>query len=106
MGNMPRNWFHHSLKDLWQAFRELLRNLDSDHPEETGTDAVEHCIAEFEKIDPFSDAFRYPDRKGQPFDIDHESIDLSHLRDTVQVIENYFMAGDAFLSEFKDAPPG
>ena len=105
MGNVPENWSHHSLKDLWQAFRELLRNLDSDHPEETGIDAVEHCIIEFEKIDPFSDAFRYPDRKGQPFDIDHESIDLPHLRDTVQVIENYFMASDAFLSELKDASP-
>ena len=105
MGDVTRKRTHHKLEDLWEDFRTLLRNLDSDHLQEKATDAVEYCIAEFEKIDPFSDAFRYPDRKGQPFDIDHESIDLPHLRDTVQVIENYFMASDAFLSELKDAPP-
>ena len=106
MGNMPRNWSHHKLENLWGDYRTLLRNLGSDHPEEKGTDAVEHCIAEFAKIDPFSETFRYPiSRKGQPFDISHESIDLLQLRDTVQAIENYFMGSDGLLSNLQDAQP-
>ena len=104
LGNLPRkNRSHHKLEDLWKDFRTLLRNLNSDHPE-MGTDAVEHCIAEFAKIDPFSETFRYPtSRKGQPFDISHESIDLLQLRNTVQAIENYFMGIDGFLSNLQDA---
>ena len=103
LGNLPRkNRSHHKLEDLWKDFRTLLRNLNSDHPE-MGTDAVEHCIAEFAKIDPFSETFRYPSsRKGQPFDISHESIDLLQLRDTVQAIENYFMGSDGFLGNLQD----
>ena len=106
LGHLPRNnRSHHKLEDLWKDFRTLLRNLNSDHPE-MGTDAVEHCIAEFAKIDPFSETFRYPiSRKGQPFDISHESIDLLQLRDTVQAIENYFMGSDGFLSNLQDAQP-
>ena len=104
MGNVPRNWSHHRLEDLWSDFRTLLCNLGSDHPEEQGTDGVEHCIAEFAKIDPFSETFRYPSsKKGQPFDICHEGIDLLQLRNTVQAIENYFMAGDGLLSALRDA---
>ena len=69
-------------------------------------DAVEHCIAEFAKIDPLSETFRYPiSRKGQPFDISHESIDLLQLRDTVQAIKNYFMGSDGLLSNLQDAQP-
>ena len=88
MGNVAMDWSHHRLEDLWRDYRTLLRNLGSDHPEEQGTDAVEHCIAEFAKIDPSSATFRYPSsRKGQPFDISHENIDLLQLRDTVQAIK-------------------
>ena len=106
MGNMSRNWSHHKLEYLWGDYRTLLRNLGSDHPEEKGTDVVEHCISEFAKIDPFSETFRYPiSRKGQPFDISHESIDLLQLRDTVQAIENYFMGSDGLLSNLQDAQP-
>lgn len=106
MGNVQRNWSDHNLENLWGAYRKLLRNLGSDHPEEKGTDAVEHCIAEFAKIDPFSATFRYPfDRKGQPFDFSHESINLLQLCDTVQAIENYFVGSAGFLSDIKDAQP-
>ena len=100
LGNMPRkNRPHHKLEDLWKDFRALLRNLNSDHPE-MGTDAVEHCIAEFGKIDPSSVTFRYPEKR-----IGRESIDLLHLRNTVQKIEAYFMAADGFLSNLQDAQP-
>ena len=106
MGDVAPNWAHHRLEDLWSDFRALLRNLDADHPEEQGTEAVEQCIAEFAKIDPFSETFRYPtSRKGQPFEIDHEMIDLLQLRSTVQAIDNYFTGTDGFLGHLMDAQP-
>lgn len=104
MGNVAANWSHHRLEDLWRDFRTLLRNLGSDHPEAQGTEAVEQCIAEFAKIDPVSESFRYPrSRKGQPFDVDCETVDLLQLRNTMQAIENYFMGADGYLSNLKDA---
>lgn len=106
IGNVAPNWSHHRLEDLWRDFRTLLRNLDADHPEERGTDAVEQCIAEFAKIDPFSETFRYPsDRKGQPFETDHKIVDLWQLRDTMQAIENYFMGSNGFLESFRAIDP-
>jgi len=106
MGNIASDWKHHRLEDLWSDFRKLLRNLDADYPEEQGTKAVEHCIAEFAKIDPISDTFRYEtSRKGQPFKTDHEMIDLWQLRAGMQTIENYFMAADGFLDHLMEAPP-
>jgi hypothetical protein len=106
MGNVSPNWSHHKLEDLWRDFRTILRSLDSDHPEEGGTDAVEQCIAEFAKIDPFSETFRYPmSRKGDPFDVGCEAVDLLQLRDTMHAIENYFMGTDGFLGSVKDAQP-
>lgn len=70
------------------------------------TEAVEQCIAEFAKIDPFSETFRYPtNRKGQSFDVDDDVIDLLQLRDTMRAIENYFMGSDGFLGNLKNAQP-
>lgn len=106
MGNIASNWSHHRLEDLWRDFRTLLRHLGADQPEEQGTEAVEQCIAEFAKIDPFSETFRYPtNRKGQSFDVDDDVIDLLQLRDTMRAIENYFMGSDGFLGNLKNAQP-
>ena len=106
MGSTTPNWSHHRLQDLWRDFRTLITSLDGDHQDEQGTEAVEQCIAEFAKIDPFSETFRYPTRrKGQPFAVPYEMIDLLQLRDTMQAIENYFMCADGILdSDIAMAP--
>jgi len=78
----------------------LLRNIGSGDSDEDGTDAVEQCVAEFAKLDPISQTFRYPaNRKGQPFDFSHETVDLFELRSTMLAIENYFMGCDGYLGE-------
>ena len=101
-----RHFLELTLKAMLEEYGLMGNVPRSDHPEEKGTDVVEHCIAEFAKIDPFSETFRYPiSRKGQPFDISHESIDLLQLRDTVQAIENYFMGSDGLLSTLQNAQP-
>ena len=106
MGDVTSNWSHHKIEDLWRNFQTLLQSLGGEDTEEDGTEAVEQCIAEFAKIDPFSETFRYPTtRKGQPFDVGCERIDLLRLRDTMQKIENYFIGADGFLGNLKDAQP-
>ena len=84
---------HHKLEELWGDFRELLRHFHLEHTGEEDVRAVERCIAEFAKIDPLSQTFRYPtSKRGQPFEIDYEGIDLLHLCGTMNAIENYFDA--------------
>ena len=102
-GGIEPNWSSHKLEYLWERFVALLRSLGAEDPTDA-TAAVEHCIAEFAKIDPSSDTFRYPhDRKGQPFGVDDVAVDLLHLRDTMQAIENYFMGCEGFLGELLGA---
>lgn len=106
MGGVPANWSQHKLDELWSDFRILLRNIGSGHSDEDGTDAVEQCVAEFAKLDPISQTFRYPaNRKGQPFDFGHETVDLLELRNTMLAIENYFMGCDGYLEESQNAQP-
>lgn len=98
LGELTSSWNHHRLEDLWRDYRTLLRAVGEETSEEQGTRAVEQCVAEFAKIDPASDAFRYPTRRrGQPFGTELEMLDLISLRNTMQGIENYFLAADGFL---------
>lgn len=98
VGGLTASWSHHRLEDLWRDYRTVLGAAGGETPTDQGTDAVAHCIAEFAKIDPTSDAFRYPtSRRGQPFAIEIEILDLLALRDTMQAIVNYFLAVEGFL---------
>ena len=84
----------------------LTHNLNVDRSGEQDFEAVENCVAEFAKIDPLSQTFRYPtSRRGQPFEIDHEGIDLLHLQETMKAIENYFEGWDGFLDNMKYSQP-
>lgn len=104
LGSITSTWSHHRLEDLWRDYRTLLRAVGAEAPEDQSTDAVERCVAEFAKIDPASDTFRYPtNRKGQPFDTELEILDLLPLRETMQGIETYFLAVDGFLDSAANA---
>jgi len=98
LGDLAPSWTHHRLEDLWRDYRKLLRAVGAETSEDQGTGVVEQCVAEFAKIDPTSDAFRYPTRRrGQPFNTELNLLDLISLHDTMQGIENYFLAVDGFL---------
>ena len=93
---------HHMLEYLWRDFRELIRALNVERADDDSIEAVETCVVEFAKIDPVSQTFRYPtSRKGQPFEIEQEGVNLLHLKDVMQAIENYFMGWDGFLDHLK-----
>ena len=85
-------------EDLWLNHRTLLRAVGGETSEDQATGVVEQCVAEFAKIDPAWDAFRYPTRRrGQPFGTELKMLDLVSLRDTMQGLESYFLAVDCFL---------
>ena len=104
LGELTSSWNHHRLEDLWRDYRTLLRTVGEEASEEQGTSVVEQCVAEFAKIDPASDAFRYPTRRrGQSFDTELAMLDLISLRNTMQGIENYFLAADGFLHSLMES---
>ena len=103
LGDLTSSWTHHRLEDLWRDYRKLLGAVGGETSEDQGTGAVEQCVAEFAKIDSTSDAFRYPTRRrGQPFSTELEMLDLISLRDTMQGIENYFLAVEGFLDSLTE----
>jgi hypothetical protein len=102
LAEIRADWRHHKLEDLWRDFRAMLQKLNADDSEDSATEAVEHCIAEFSKIDPSSETFRYPvGRKGQLFDVGFDAVDLEQLHRTMESIEIYFMCVDGFLGNLE-----
>jgi hypothetical protein len=65
---VPEKHMHHDLSRLWNKANEL-RIKAKVEIEEKDQKFVRSCLDEFSKIDPFSQAFRYPTikkRKGKP----------------------------------------
>lgn len=105
-GSIEPNRSCHKLEGLWIDFKKLLHHLDTDgSPEDKqATDVIGECVAQFAKIDPNSQTFRYPtDQKGQPFDVEPGRLDLLHLHDTMQKMDTYFMCVDGFLTQCEEA---
>jgi hypothetical protein len=106
MVNIEPNRSGHTLEGLWMDFRRLLRDLDAEGGpgDEQATEVVGQCVAEFAKMDPSSQTFRYPtSKRGQPFELDLDSIDLPQLHDTIEKIDTYFTCLDASLDQIKEA---
>ena len=103
LGDLTSSWSHHRLDNLWRDYRALLCVVGGETSADETTGVVEQCVAKFAKVDPASDAFRYPTRRrGQPFGTELEILDLISLRDTMQGIENYFLAVDGFLNSLTE----
>ena len=94
---VPPNTTEHDLARLWPHCRRVIEHF---HPnnDDPALDVVEACIAEFAKIDPRSDTFRYPTTaKGQPITIQLAPIDLQQLRHTMEAIHNFFTGVDGYI---------
>lgn len=99
------NTVEHDLVRLWPDCRVVIEfyHPDNDDP---ALEAVEACIAEFAKIDPGSDAFRYPtNAKGQSITINLPPIDLFQLRDTMEAIHNFFTGVDGYIDHAISSAP-
>jgi hypothetical protein len=87
----------HGLRELFAKCKRIIlffsSNLsDSDNE---ALDAVEARIAEFDAIDPGSDAFRFAhDPKGQPIKLGVTEVDLPNLQKVVSSIHNFLECVD------------
>ena len=102
---VPPNTKEHDLARLWPHCRGVIEYF---HPknDDPALDAVEACIAEFAKIDPGSDTFRYATTsKGRPITINLPPVDLLQLRDTMEAIHNCFAGTDGYIDHAISSAP-
>lgn len=98
---------NHNLEHLWRDYRILIDRMGDADAGDTGTSAVEGWVAEFVKIDPSSQAFRYPtNSKGTPFYGVYESVDLLNLKTIMLKMDTYFGCVDMWLQSLADPPWG
>ncbi len=99
------NTKEHNLALLWPHCRAVIEYFDPEN-DDPGLDAVEACIAEFAKIDPGSDTFRYPtNSEGQSITINLPPVNLLELRDTMEAIHNFFTGVDAYIDNALSSVP-
>lgn len=98
------NRSHHSLTKLWRDFLAVIEEAGHMDPSEETTRVVGMCVAEFDRVDPQSLAFRYPtDKMGNQTTIPFEVVDLSNLRDVMDGIQNYLECCEMELQAADDA---
>lgn len=99
------NTKEHDLARLWPHCRRVIEYFHPDN-DDPALDAVEACIAEFAKIDPGSDAFRYATTsKGRPMKINLPPVDLLELRATMEAIHNFFTGVDGYIDHAISSAP-
>lgn len=97
------NWNTHRLDRLWENFASLLDRYGTPDPDEADP-VVASVVAQFAKIDPRSDAYRYPvDQKGNPLPITFAATHLANLADVMQAVAGYFSGCDGYLSNLHGA---
>lgn len=96
-------WNSHDLERLWLTFSEVLQRFGTEDPEDADP-VVASIVAEFAKLDPRSDAYRYPkDQKGNPLPLTFTRADLENLADVMKAVSGYFTGCDGYLSELAHA---
>jgi len=99
------NWSTHKLDRLWGDFERMLELYGTPDPDEADP-IVASVIAQFAKIDPKSDAYRYPvDQKGNPLPVALAATHLPNLSDVMQAVAGYFNGCDGYLSDLRGAMP-
>lgn len=95
---IPANWNTHKLDVLWQEFHEMLERFGTPDPDEADH-IIATVVAQFAKIDPRSDAYRYPvDQKGNPLPMAFAATHLENLADVMDAVGGYFTGCDGYLS--------
>lgn len=97
------NWKTHSLERLWGEFEMMLDRYGTPDPDEADP-VVAAVVAQFAKIDPKSDAYRYPvDQRGNPLPVAFAATHLPNLADVMQAVAGYFSGCDGYLSDLRGA---
>lgn len=99
------NWNTHRLEMLWGDFAVMLDRYGTPDPDEADP-IVASVVAQFAKIDPKSDAYRYPvDQRGNPLPVAFAATHLPNLADVMQAVAGYFSGCDGYLSDLRGAMP-
>jgi len=103
--NIEPNWKTHKLEQLWGDFEMMLDRYGTPDPDEADP-VVASVVAQFAKIDPKSDAYRYPvDQRGNPLPIALAATYLPNLADVMQAVAGYFNGCDGYLSDLRRTLP-
>lgn len=97
------DWVDHALTPLWTSYKKLIDAtlLETTVDELPGVAAMEALIKEFDRVDVGSYTFRYPtDTKGVQTNIPMNSVDLRHLRNTMEGIHLYLDAAESALDQY------
>jgi hypothetical protein len=98
-------WNTHRLQPLWDAFTRMVEGYRQPDPDDADP-IVAECLAQFAKIDPDSFSHRYPmTTDGRPLPLTVDRLDLDHLADLMEAIEDYFNGTDGYLDALVDAAP-
>lgn len=93
---------HHSLSILWAETKKYIFQIIPEHNKKDES-AMDQFITQFDKIDPVSFAFRYPeDKKGLESLYGIQSINLSNFFNVASGICNYLDSTDSVISEYWD----
>ena len=105
LADIEPNAANHDLDQLWRNFRTLIDRMGDVDADDGSTPIVEGWVKEFKKIDPLSQAFRYPTgKKGAPFNAVQESIDLVNLQIIMVKMDTYFGCVGMWLQSLSDTP--
>ena len=91
-------WDTHNLERLWTSFRDMLGHYGTmDHNEVDLV--VASIVGQFAKIDPKSDAYRFPvNQEGYPIKMSFAATHLDNLADVMNAVSGYFDGCDGYLS--------
>ena len=109
MGGEKPNYRTHDLTDLWARCRRVIERF---HTHLSATDfetleAAEAQVAEFDAVDPGSDAFRFAhDTKGKLIKLKLSEIDLDNLRIAVGSLLEFLECVALHLQYLKDMAVG
>lgn len=88
----------HDLWKLWKACRKVIVELGSSGEADEALQAVQQVIKDIHDLDKGAMAFRYSTNKGGiAIRLPSHPIDLQHLRDVMEAVDNFFSGVDGEL---------
>jgi hypothetical protein len=94
----------HNLYRLWKVCRQVTVEVGGEGEDDEALNVVEKIVHEFHSLDPESFSFRYSTKKnGKVVQLPDFAIDLEHLRDVMEGVNNFFSGVDGQLDHNSSA---
>jgi len=94
----------HNLHKLWKVCRQVIEEVGGQGGDDEALNAVEKIVHEFHSLDPESFSFRYSTKKNvKVVRLPDFAIDLEHLGDVMEGVNNFFTGVDGQLDHNSSA---